>query len=309
MQIPKNELVPKIQSYRCQIPKCLEVKDIEVNKSLVYVNQSLYDSHICKKKADGSQSKKFGGQGSSSEVPTNKENNHTAAIATTQHQYLTEEEYDWSFQSEESAPINHAFNLKNLHIFLNNDPDPIEETHNAFNVSSSDIDYESTSETLIGYTPFYPKGEPTVGGTSSLQNVKFVRGQTEMGSSSKYNRQRNFNVTSKNKSVRKFEKQAQYFQKSQSKFPKRKFDLKENKHSNVPKECLICGKHGHLALSCHYNPCKQINTAKRNAFPTQNKISKVFQKESVPSKRSVSRNAPKGSISSNASKGLVPSKA
>ncbi|KAI3815234.1 hypothetical protein L1987_14895 [Smallanthus sonchifolius] len=115
---------------------------------------------------------------------------------------------------------------------------------------TNDSEYESTSKTLLGYTPYYPKSEPKIVGTSKLQNVKFVKGQTEMGSSSKNNRQRNFNETNKNKSVRKFAKQAQVYEKPQSKFPKRKIDLREN---NVPMSCLICGKLGHLAMNCHYN--------------------------------------------------------
>ncbi|KAI3810985.1 hypothetical protein L1987_20699 [Smallanthus sonchifolius] len=52
-------------------------------------------------------------------------------------------------------------------------------------MSSSDSEYESTSETLLGYTPYFPQSEQITVGTSKLQNVKFVKGQTEIGSSIK----------------------------------------------------------------------------------------------------------------------------
>ncbi|KAI3774182.1 hypothetical protein L1987_48727 [Smallanthus sonchifolius] len=83
--------------------------------------------------------------------------------------------------------------VTDIKLKFSNDPEPIEEAHNAFNLSSSESEYESTFETLKGYTPFYPRPEQNKVGISSLRSVKFVRGQTDVGSSSRNNKQKNFN--------------------------------------------------------------------------------------------------------------------
>ncbi|KAI3774059.1 hypothetical protein L1987_48602 [Smallanthus sonchifolius] len=105
-----------------------------------------------------------------------------SASTTTEGSSNSELSRNEAFMTKEYAPIPKP--ASEIKLKFSTDHDPIEEAHNAFNMSSLDSEYESTSETLLWYTPYYPKSEPITVGISKFQNVKFVKGQTEMGSSS-----------------------------------------------------------------------------------------------------------------------------
>ncbi|KAI3742610.1 hypothetical protein L1987_60298 [Smallanthus sonchifolius] len=101
------ELHGMLKTYELEMSQ--DIKIMNKKKSVEASNQSAAffvpststtDYTVTFPTEDGSQSKHFGGQGSSRDTRANKENNHTAAIATTQQKYLTGEEYEQSFQSE-----------------------------------------------------------------------------------------------------------------------------------------------------------------------------------------------------------------